>query len=399
MAALLLAAACTQSRDPAPGDAPQGEAGSFEGSWSAAGIKRTLTLGPGHEAAVFDLNGSVVLSGERRPAVGFRARVIGFSDDRATMLGRSVWTDERGDQVFSDLRGDTKVTGNRIFGTIRGGTGRYAGVTGDYSFEWKYMVESGDGAVSGRATTSRARYGWRADAPRGTGRSMNAAVTSPRSLLKKAVPFALVLGLWFTPVPAGLTLEAWHLFAIFASAIVAVILNAFPLLTSAVLAVAAAVLSGTLDPVKAFRRLCELERAAGRRRFPRCECGRQMRARAAHQSPGGPGIRAHHARPGLQHFPDRRPDRSGVSQQYRARRRALSDRARPRPGRRLGADRRQDAPIGWIPHVLRYLEPGRLVGPVAHRHFGQSDRSIARRTLWRDDQLRFMDSSPRPFPC
>ena len=146
------------SSDPAPGDGPQGEVRSFEGSWSAAGLKRTLKLGPGHEAAVFDLSGSVVLSGEHRPAVGFRARVIGFSDDRATMLGRSVWTDERGDQVFSDLRGDTKATGNRIFGTIRGGTGRYAGVTGDYSFEWKYMVESGDGAVSGRAIDLKGQF-------------------------------------------------------------------------------------------------------------------------------------------------------------------------------------------------------------------------------------------------
>ena len=81
---------------------------------------------------------------------------------------------------------------------------------------------------------------------------MNAAATSPRSLLKKALPFALALAIWFTPVPGGLTAPAWHLFAIFASAIVAVILNAFPLLTAAVLAVAAAVLSGTLDPVKAF---------------------------------------------------------------------------------------------------------------------------------------------------
>ncbi len=129
----------------------QGEVRSFEGSWSAAGLKRTVKLESGHEAAVFDLTGSVVLSGENRPAVGFQARVIGFSDDRATMLGRSVWTDERGDQVFSDLKGNVKATGNRIFGTIRGGTGRYAGVSGDYSFEWKYMVDSGDGAVSGRA--------------------------------------------------------------------------------------------------------------------------------------------------------------------------------------------------------------------------------------------------------
>jgi hypothetical protein len=152
IAALMLAAACTPSGEPAPGDAPQGEARSFEGTWSAAGLKRTLKLAPGHEAAIFDLSGSVVLSGEQRPAVGFRARVIGMSDDRATMVGRSVWTDERGDRVYSDLKSDTEATGNRIFGIIRGGTGRYVGVTGDYSFEWKYMVEAGDGTVSGRSS-------------------------------------------------------------------------------------------------------------------------------------------------------------------------------------------------------------------------------------------------------
>ena len=151
LAALLLAAACTPSGEPAQGRVLQGEMRSFTGSWSAAGLKRTVKLESGHEAAVFDLTGSVVLSGENRPAVGFQARVIGFSDKNAAMLGRSVWTDERGDQVFSDLNGNAKATGNRIFGTIRGGTGRYAGVSGDYSFEWKYMLDSGDGAVSGRA--------------------------------------------------------------------------------------------------------------------------------------------------------------------------------------------------------------------------------------------------------
>lgn len=147
----MMAAACAQPTAPAPEGASQDTARSFEGSWSATGLRRTLKLAPGHESAVFDLSGSVVLSGDHRPAVGFRARVIGFSDDRATMLGRSVWTDERGDQVFSDLTGDTRATGNRIFGTIRGGTGRFAGATGEYSFEWRYMVDSEDGSVSGRA--------------------------------------------------------------------------------------------------------------------------------------------------------------------------------------------------------------------------------------------------------
>ena len=62
----------------------------------------------------------------------------------------------------------------------------------------------------------------------------------------------MALGIWLTPVPAGLTVEAWHLFAIFAAAILSVILNAFPLLTAAMLAVAAAVLTRAVDPAKAF---------------------------------------------------------------------------------------------------------------------------------------------------
>ena len=73
-----------------------------------------------------------------------------------------------------------------------------------------------------------------------------------RTVVKRAVPFALTLGIWFTPVPAGLTEPAWHLFAIFAGAIVSVIVDAFPLLTAATLAVAAAVLTGTMMPAKAF---------------------------------------------------------------------------------------------------------------------------------------------------
>src|SRR5277367_5794936 len=81
---------------------------------------------------------------------------------------------------------------------------------------------------------------------------MSTAKISFRSLSKQALSFAVFFGIWFAPIPAGLTKEAWHLFAIFASAIVAVILNAFPLLTASLMAVSAAVLSRTVDPAKAF---------------------------------------------------------------------------------------------------------------------------------------------------
>jgi DASS family divalent anion:Na+ symporter len=81
---------------------------------------------------------------------------------------------------------------------------------------------------------------------------MTAAASGPLRLVKQALPFALALGIWFTPIPSGLTSEAWHLFAIFSAAIFSVILNAFPLLTSSLIAVAATVLTRTVDPAKAF---------------------------------------------------------------------------------------------------------------------------------------------------
>jgi len=71
-------------------------------------------------------------------------------------------------------------------------------------------------------------------------------------MVKRAVPFALAVGIWFAPIPAGLTAPAWHLFAIFVAAIISVLLGAYPLLTSTTLAVAGVVLTGTLTPAKAF---------------------------------------------------------------------------------------------------------------------------------------------------
>lgn len=71
-------------------------------------------------------------------------------------------------------------------------------------------------------------------------------------LIRRTLPFVLALGIWFWPVPAGLTEQAWHLFAVFVAAIVSVLDGAFPLLTSTMLAAGAVVLTGTISPAKAF---------------------------------------------------------------------------------------------------------------------------------------------------
>ena len=81
---------------------------------------------------------------------------------------------------------------------------------------------------------------------------MSTAAFGTGRIVKLVALLLLFFGLWFTPVPEGLTRESWHLFAIFASAIFSVVINAFPLFTSSLIAVAVVVLTETLTPAKAY---------------------------------------------------------------------------------------------------------------------------------------------------
>ena len=150
IACALALTACAESSPPALTPQPGGWH-EFQGSWSAAGTVRTLPLGEAHAASLADLRGTLVLSGPSRPGVGFRGDAIAFTDTDSGMVGRAVWTDEHGDQVFSELRGGGPAKGSRVSGTFIGGTGRYAGATGSYEFTWQYVIAAEDGTVQGRA--------------------------------------------------------------------------------------------------------------------------------------------------------------------------------------------------------------------------------------------------------
>jgi len=47
-------------------------------------------------------------------------------------------------------KGDPIRSGGVFVGTITGGTGRYAGLTGEYRFRWKYVIDAEQGHISGR---------------------------------------------------------------------------------------------------------------------------------------------------------------------------------------------------------------------------------------------------------
>lgn len=159
LAVLLVVALASCSRPAGTPTAPAspGEWREFEGTWSAVGERHTLYLGPDRRASVSSLSGSLLLTGERGLGVGFQAKAITFSDSQTGGLGRAIWTDQKGDEIFSELRGDPIASGRRIAGTIIGGTGRYRGATGTYEMEWQFVIETEEGVVQGRAVGLKGR--------------------------------------------------------------------------------------------------------------------------------------------------------------------------------------------------------------------------------------------------
>lgn len=62
--------------------------------------------------------------------------------------------------------------------------------------------------------------------------------------------FALLL--WFMPPPLGIIPATWHLFTIFMTTIVVILLDLLPIIAASVIALAISVLSGVVEPAKAY---------------------------------------------------------------------------------------------------------------------------------------------------
>ncbi len=152
--ALLVPAQAPVGQGGAP---PQGAWRTFEGSWSASGQRQVLPSGIGRLADTFQLSGSVALTLGEGLARGYLGEAIGFDDGASISVGSAVWTDQRGDRIFSQLKGEPFGEGHRINGTITGGTGRYANLEGDYTFVWQYLVLAEGGTVQGRSIDLKGR--------------------------------------------------------------------------------------------------------------------------------------------------------------------------------------------------------------------------------------------------
>ena len=159
---LLALGACGPAQGPAVTAPAAGDGWhEFQGSWNAAGTRYTIPLGRDRRAGILDVQGTMLLAGPSRLGIGFSAHAVALGDTATGVIGRAVWTDDKGDQVYSEFRGTGTTTGSKIEGTFLGGSGRYSGATGTYEFTWQYVVETEDGTIQGRAVglTGRVRVG------------------------------------------------------------------------------------------------------------------------------------------------------------------------------------------------------------------------------------------------
>ena len=143
----------TCSRTPQTTQSPSASDGwhEFQGIWVAAGTRENIPFGDGRQASTAKLEGSLALVGPSRPVAGYRAEALVLSDTATGLVGRAVWTDARGDQVFSELKGQGTSTGSHFVGTFIGGTGRYSGASGSYEFSWRFVLETEDGSLWGQS--------------------------------------------------------------------------------------------------------------------------------------------------------------------------------------------------------------------------------------------------------
>jgi DASS family divalent anion:Na+ symporter len=73
-----------------------------------------------------------------------------------------------------------------------------------------------------------------------------AAMLAPARLVPLLITLGIGVIIWFMPPPEGVTLEAWHLLAIFVATIVGIITKPLPMGAVAIIGVAATALTGTL---------------------------------------------------------------------------------------------------------------------------------------------------------
>lgn len=126
------------------------ESGKFKGAMLANGSRTPFPFGEGRQVFTFKLFGHVNLQTSLNKKKDYWSECIGLADTLAGVVGRCVWKDLDGSEIYLTMESDKLQQGSEVAGTIVGGSGHLAGISGELSFNWSSVITQmeADGGLS-----------------------------------------------------------------------------------------------------------------------------------------------------------------------------------------------------------------------------------------------------------
>lgn len=138
-----------------------GESGAFSGSWVANGQRTMASFGETRKIYTFKLSGHVNLKNHLGKQKDYWSECVGLADSETGVIGRCVWKDINGPELYITLVSEQMQVEKRFVGEIVGGTHHLKGITGDLSFVWSsvtFQEDAGLSYISGQTLDLQGSY-------------------------------------------------------------------------------------------------------------------------------------------------------------------------------------------------------------------------------------------------
>ena len=137
------------------------ESGEFSGTWVANGSRELFPFSDDRKVYTFELSGHVNLKTTLGKKKDYWSECIGLADSVSGTIARCVWKDLDGPEIYIILQSEQLQGGNKVTGTIVGGSEHLEGISGDLSFIWSsvsFQQEDGKSMVSGQTLDLSGSY-------------------------------------------------------------------------------------------------------------------------------------------------------------------------------------------------------------------------------------------------
>ena len=131
-------------------DSNAAESGEFKGTMIANGTRTSFPFGDARQVFTFRLAGHLNLQTALGKKKDYWSECVGLADSVTGIVGRCVWKDLAGPEIYVTLQSDRLQQGGQVNGTIVGGTGNLSGISGELSFNWSSVITltEAEGVVS-----------------------------------------------------------------------------------------------------------------------------------------------------------------------------------------------------------------------------------------------------------